>query len=214
MKLNNLIKKVQEFKIKREDYLFGEIVEAFRQCINNQLKNIDDFYKEDLSQEILIAIYNAILKFKINEIDINEVIQSKQFLEFKEEYVKGIDDLNILLYEYQLFINENQFKKYIKTLCRNETKTFYRKNIKDQEKNMSLNSIKDEVEMIELVCQSKYKKNETILDKMNKKELDFVYSFYNHGEILKKKDVAKMKNVTPQAISMSIKRLKEKYYKK
>mgnify|MGYP003320930657 CR=1 FL=1 len=81
-------------------------------------------------------------------------------------------------------------------------------------KNMSLNSIKDEVEMIELVCQSKYKKNETILDKMNKKELDFVYSFYNHGEILKKKDVAKMKNVTPQAISMSIKRLKEKYYKK
>lgn len=119
MKINEIINKVIKYQETHRDDLFEEIIKDFDLCINKVVDQVDDYYKEDLRQEILIGIYQAIVKFKINIYSTTK-FENNEFIEFKNKFFNGVKKLDRdIILEYQLFNIENQFKKYIKTTCQN-----------------------------------------------------------------------------------------------
>ena len=82
-------------------------------------------------------------------------------------------------------------------------------------KPISLNLlINDEIEFIDLIKDETKKKK--IFDKnlLSKKDIDFLTLFIEGDKILKGIDVARKLGITQQAVSIRLKRIKEKYLKK
>lgn len=214
MKVNELIKNVKKYQETKEDYVFEAIIDYFQPCINKQINKIDKFYKDDVKQEILNGIYCAINKFKVNIVGL-ENISKKEILSFKKKYLINENlTLNEIVYQYQLLNNENQFKKYIKNVCANITKTFYKNNVKNKCNQTSLNKkVYDDEELIDLVIVKKKEYNDFILKKLTKEELEFIKLFLEDGILLKGKEVAKKLGISPQAVSAKKLKIIKKYKK-
>ena len=188
--------------------------------LNKQTSKIDKFYEDDVKQEIINKIYFAIINFKIScdYSKINKEKDKRKFLLFQKRILENNENHEISLkelkYEYLLSICQYQFIKYIKKICINERISFYKKIIKKQEYEISLNSLKMSDPLLsDLVIRDTKGTDENKLRKLNKSDLIFLESFYNKGKLLKSKEVAKKLNITPQAVSMRKKRIIEKIKK-
>lgn len=128
--MNKIIKLIIEYKNTKDDYIFEDIVKIFNPLIiskcNEVIKddklhffNIDN---DELKQDLLIKLLNVIDHFKLktyyDETNINKLKDNKQFINYiKRNSFKSIKEC---IKEFNLFCNENQFKKYLKKSIDNE----------------------------------------------------------------------------------------------
>ncbi len=154
--MNDKIKLIIEYQNNKSDYLFMKIVQSFHKLMKYEINKIDRVYQEDLYQEMLINLYNAINSFKVNEnikveleqfnyenlllikelnyANINQIMHGKYFKGFVEMYDKVLFELAFsndaklqeFIYEYKLFCNENQLIAYLKSTFKYTRVSFYR----------------------------------------------------------------------------------------
>lgn len=208
--MNKIIKLILKYKKTKDDYIFEEIVEIFNPLIkvkcNKVIKSNDlQFFKKDkeeIKQDLLAKLFSTIEHFNYkkyyNNLDIEKLKNNKHFINF----IKANPNINNdkLIDEFNLFCNENQFKKYLNKTFNNEIL----KNIKILNSNInivSLNNVnKEEIEIINTILET----NKTIsydLFKLTKKEKDFLQLFIENNNVLTIQEVSKKLNITKQAVS-------------
>ena len=135
--------------------------------------------------------------------------------ELQEIDFKNLNNIVLLMDEFNLFCNENQFIKYLIISFNNNVKSFNDQYRKEQpSKPISLNlMINDEIEYIDLIKDET--KNFKIFDEnlLSKKDKKFLSLFLENNKILKGVEVASKLGITQQAVSIRLKRIREKYYK-
>lgn len=224
------------------DFLFEEIFLELELLIKSYIIKVPNYYQDDFKQELLSCLYNVLTVFNMrNNIDdvlinnikmcknlnlykINEMYNDKYFKKFidmcknniKEYDYTNADDVDLIMEEFNLFCNENQFIKYLNISLKRQYWKFNSALKKDiTNKPISLNLlINDEIEFIDLIKDETKKKK--IFDKnlLSKKDIDFLTLFIEGDKILKGIDVARKLGITQQAVSIRLKRIKEKYLKK
>lgn len=199
----------------------------FHQELLECLLNVVTRFNIKTIKNIPISLFNdknLELLVKHNFKNISEVLNNKYLLGFTEKYGNDLlmqafqnnDKLIFFLNEFELFCNENQFMKYINTSFDRKVKLFYRE-LKKDEKNkcISLNiNVIDEIELLDLISVEasnedvKLFYDETLLSEDNKR---FLNLFIEEGNIITGKKVVTKLNITQQAVSSRLKRLKKKY---
>lgn len=210
--MNKLIKNIIKYQESKEEYLFNNIIKDINYIIKKHLNKVDSNYKEDIYQEILMSIYKVINKFKIKTLN-NDLTYLNNFID--KYQIKNNLQID-LLYEYNLFCNENQFRKYIDKTC-----LFIKcKYIRDNEKHLnkvSLNTIVEEnIELIDLVKdnQKLFANINVLEDILKKEEIDFISSFIEGGRILTQKEVASKLGISQQLVSYRFNKIKKKLINK
>ena len=233
--MNTLIKKVIEYKDTKHDHIFSEIIDELQGKIDFFCFKVDSKFKDDLRQDILLAIYDEICNFKIHE---KSILSDKNCKQLKVEYMeaknetyfrnfinkynlKEIDLINSsvekiidFLYEYYLFKNENEFKKCITSICYRKSVDAYEKSKKYNYNIISLNKvINDEIELIDLILDEKEDENDFKVDMrfISQKDQKFLSLFIDNEKLLTESEVGKRLGVSQQAISKRLKRIKNNY---
>lgn len=200
--MNKLIKSIIKYQQTKDDDTFNKIIKDINYIINKNLKKLDKEYKDDLKQEILMSIFKVVNNFKIKTLNTD----LSYIDNFKEKY-KNVTNYN-MEEEYNLFCNENQFRKYIEVLCKNKVIDFIRK--EKHENVISLNNLVDEKnELIDMIKDEKIKEKEITFSSKN---LEFLNHFIENDRILTQKEVAKKLGISQQAVSKKIKKIK-KFFK-
>ena len=198
--MNKLIKNIIKYQQTKENDTFNKIIKDINYIINKHLKKLEKNNKEDLKQEILMSIFKVVNNFKIKTLNAD----LSYIDNFKEKY-KNETNYNFEE-EYNLFCNENQFRKYIDLLCKNKVIDFIRK--EKQENIISLNSLVNEnTELLELI---KEKEIKDIKIQYSSKDLEFLNNFIEENRILTQKEVAKKLGTSQQVISYKINKIKKK----
>lgn len=198
--MNKLIKNIIRYQQTKKNDTFNKIIKDINYIINKNLKKLDKEYKDDLKQEILMSIFKVVNNFKIKNLNAD----LSYIDNFKEKY-KNETNYNFEE-EYNLFCNENQFRKYINILCKNKVIDFIRK--EKQENIISLNRLVDEnTELLELIKEKEIKDIKILY---SSKDLEFLNNFIEENRILTQKEVAKKLGTSQQVISYKIKKIKEK----
>lgn len=216
--MNSLIKMVLKFKMNNSEEYFKSIVLLLNDKMNFYLINIESYVLDDLKQEIMNKLYKVLCNFKIREINlqydvfISEINKIKlnhkssinsvnNFYLHNRNIINDIYDFNNLYYEYKLYCNENQLRKYINKICENTRIDYYRKIEKEKEIIFSHNFSIFE-------CG-----NTNNLHSINikSKDMEFIELFYHKNRRLKDIEVSKMLGVSKQAVSKRKKRIENKY---
>lgn len=237
--MNKIVKKIINYQNTRSEFMFEEIVEELTPFIENHLKNIPKEFRDDVRQEMLMALYEVINKyFKVNEkiaieenlflkrkydISINELKENNKDLnDFIEKY--GIELLNKALknkeyqktfnYEYMLFCNEKQFISYLNKTFNNlkiDSYNEYSTNSKYVVKSLN-EKIFDDIELVELIEDNSLENKFNIFQKYNltNEEIEFLLNFFEYGRKLTEQEVALKYNVSQQYISKKLKKIKKK----
>ncbi len=213
--MNELVKKVIEFQNEYSEILFEDIIKDLDDTIKYQcLKSVPD-YQEDVYQEILYAIFKGLSNFKIVE---NIKTSNQEIKEKFKEISKNKSFVNDEEFdkEFNLFCNEKQFIKYVTKICQNQIKAFYKKN-----KNYfieriiySNTQIQDVDELIDLSrneYEEVYEKINKYKNILTKKEFIFLIEYVMTNDA--QKEIAKKFNITPQAVSIKLKRIRKKIKK-
>lgn len=207
--MNYIIKLVKEYKRTTDDEIFEKIVSEFQALFLKYLKGIPKFYKEDVYQEMLFILFKVINKFEIEEKTIDDKYSAKLIQKYK------INNENQITYEeLSLFYNENQFIKYLDKALNNKIISFFRENKEELYiKKINLNDIiYENIEMIDTIpdLSTAY---ESPFDKydFDEKEMMFVNSFIEKGQIILEKEVAKKLKITQQAVNKRKRKLIDKY---
>lgn len=196
--MNKLIKSIIKYQQTKDDDTFNKIIKDINYIINKNLKKLDKEYKDDLKQEILMSIFKVVNNFKIKTLNTD----LSYIDNFKEKY-KNVTNYN-MEEEYNLFCNENQFRKYIDILCKNKVIDFIRK--EKHENVISLNNLVDEKnELLDMIKDEKIKEKEITFSSKN---LEFLSNFIENDRILTQKEVAKKLGISQQAVSKKIKKIK------
>ena len=196
--MNKLIKSIIKYQQTKENDTFNKIIKDINYIINKNLKKLDKEYKDDLKQEILMSIFKVVNNFKIKTLNTD----LSYIDNFKEKY-KNVTNYN-MEEEYNLFCNENQFRKYIEVLCKNKVIDFIRK--EKHENVISLNNLVDEKnELLDIIKDEKIKEKEITFSSKN---LEFLNHFIENDRILTQKEVAKKLGISQQAVSKKIKKIK------
>lgn len=223
------------------DILFEEIYIELKYLIKSYICKVPIDNRDDFKQELLSCLYKVLQVFKLqNNVDngiiksikisktdnINDIIKiynNKYFKAFVNKYkqelqeidFKNLNNIVLLMDEFNLFCNENQFIKYLIISFNNNVKSFNDQYRKEQpSKPISLNlMINDEIEYIDLIKDET--KNFKIFDEnlLSKKDKKFLSLFLENNKILKGVEVASKLGITQQAVSIRLKRIREKYYK-
>ena len=225
VEINWLIKKVMVYKKSGDDVMFNEIVSCLESKIKYYLKklnysNIGD--KDDIKQEIIIKIYKVLNIFNIRDIDIsydvfvcelnevkkcNSVFRNNEYLyNFYNEYKDIISDnfdYNNLYYEFKLFCNENQLKKYIDISIENLIKDLFRKSKKELVYGENIESNCDDYKISKEIDLSKIN--------MSEKDYNFIKLFYRNNRRLTETEVGNVLGVTQQAVNKRRNRIQRKY---
>lgn len=231
--MNKLIKEVLKYQKTKEDEIFNNIINEFEKVINYNVIKMPKNYREDLRQEILMAIFIAIPKFKVNKNLLDDTINDLEILEIYYEIIKNkyydlfIDKFHIvkidvnnvktlknLINEFYNFCNENQFRKYINVISNNKTIDFYRKyKIALEKEKISLNIVYDNNEeyIDKIIDEKKQNNRESNYVSINEKDVQFLKLFYDDNKKLTEREVAKKIGVTQQAVSKRLKRIINKY---
>ena len=197
--MNKLIKNIIKYQQTKENDTFNKIIKDINNIINKHLKNLEKNNKDDLKQEILMSIFKVVNNFKIKTLNAD----LSYIDNFKEKY-KNETNYNFEE-EYNLFCNENQFRKYIDLLCKNKVIDFIRK--EKQENIISLNKLVDEnTELLELIKEKEIKDIKILY---SSKDLEFLNNFIEENRILTQKEVAKKLCVSQQAVSKKLKKIKK-----
>ena len=128
-----------------------------------------------------MSIYKVINKFKIKTLN-NDLTYLNNFID--KYQIKNNLQID-LLYEYNLFCNENQFRKYIDKTC-----LF----IKDNQKLFANINVLEDI--------------------LKKEEIDFISSFIEGGRILTQKEVASKLGISQQLVSYRFNKIKKKLINK
>ena len=214
--MNEIIKLVIKYQIKREDEIYEKILNNFINNINSYLNKTCKEDIEDVYQEMLYGLYKVINNFKINKLD--DYSKSHQEL-YKNIYYNNFidtnktDNKNKTLYEFNLFCNENQFICYInkrfKSIYIN-----YCKNKQKEIKSISLNNYDLlENEYIDILIDSSNINKQSIIDviDLSKDDEEFLYNFIENGQVLSEKEVGKKLGISQQAVHKRKKIIQEKY---
>lgn len=223
------------------DILFEEIYIELKYLIKSYICKVPIDNRDDFKQELLSCLYKVLQVFKLqnnvdngiiknikisktdNINDITKIYNNKYFKAFVNKYkqelqeidFKNLNNIVLLMDEFNLFCNENQFIKYLIISFNNNVKSFNNQYRKEQpSKPISLNlMINDEIEYIDLIKDET--KNFKIFDEnlLSKKDKKFLSLFFENNKILKGVEVASKLGITQQAVSIRLKRIREKYYK-
>lgn len=197
--MNKLIKSIIKYQQTKDDDTFNKIIKDINYIINKNLKKLDKEYKDDLKQEILMSIFKVVNNFKIKTLNTD----LSYIDNFKEKY-KNLTNYN-MEEEYNLFCNENQFRKYIDILCKNKVIDFIRK--EKHENVISLNNLVDENnELLDMIKDEKIKEKEITFSSKN---LEFLNHFIENDRILTQKEVAKKLGISQQTVSKKLKKIKK-----
>lgn len=241
--MNELIKMVIEYKTNKSDFIFEKIVTRLKLLIDSNTYKISKLHRDDFYQELLGCLLKIINTIKIknynlisidlftmenfellkihNFKNVNKVLKNEYISSFIKKYGINLfvsafaseDKLSIFLYEFELFYNENQFINYVKVSFSRLVYQFYKQINKF--KCISLDTqVSDGVDLIDLIPYQKEEGN-MFYDKnlLSKNDLEFLDLFYVDDKVIKEKEVAKILNITPQAVSIRLKRIKNKYKK-
>lgn len=238
--MNYIIKQVIEYQSSKSNLVFEELVNEMSAMINVYANKIPKYYRDDFNQELLECLLNVLNKFSIkkvksisvslfdkdNSTNLNEILNDKYVSGFVNKYGTELlisafksDDKRIeFLTEFELFCNENQFIKYLTTSFDRKVKLYYRQqNKKENFEYISLNlNITNEIELLDLISE------ETVDDEiknfydeslLSNNDQEFLNLFKVGDRIITEKEVAKKLNITQQAVSSRLKRLKKRYIK-
>ena len=161
------------------DILFEEIYIELKYLIKSYICKVPIDNRDDFKQDLLSCLYKVLQVFKLqNNVDngiiknikvsktdnINDIIKiynNKYFKAFVNKYMqelqeidfKNLNNIVLLMDEFNLFCNENQFIKYLIISFNNNVKSFNDQYRKEQpSKPISLNlMINDEIEYIDLI---------------------------------------------------------------
>jgi len=217
--MNRLIKMVLCCKLSFKDELFNKIMLMLDKKIEYYVKDIETDDRDDVIQNIINKIYKLIHEFKMIDIDLEYIEFIKEFYKLKnnnetliislknfyfayEDNIDIIFNMNELYYEYNLYCNENQFKKYINKLCENSVNDYYRDKSKEKEYRTNYNSNSDNSS-----CYFDILNNLNI----NSKDIEFIKLFFYKNRRLKDLEVSKRLGVSKQAVSKRKKRIENKY---
>lgn len=173
-----------------ENNYFIIVLNELNNLIYSKLSNIPLNDKYDLYQEICLKIKKVLLSFKINK-------YSKD-LE-KIEKIKMKYNLNKLTsYEYNLYVNQLQFCKYVSVLINNHIFDYYRK--KNRKRKIIITNIKSTHNkykniIIELINCNKNKEDIKI-----KKMINFLKEFIDDDKLLTEREVASKLLISQQAV--------------
>lgn len=228
-KINWLIKMVVRYKECCDEEVLNNILKAFepkiKYYINNVINNGIDKKdnKDDLIQEIKIKIYESLSKFMIRDVDINydtfvnnlnerkksndSKIEINKYIdnfynEYKELILNNYDYYN-LYYEYKLFCNENQFKKYVDTVINNLIIDLYRKSNRRREQDKNMESYYSDIN----VCKEIELRN----IKMSEKDYNFIKLFHNDCKRMTETEVGRVLGISQQAVNKRKNRILKKY---
>lgn len=238
--MNYIIKQVIEYQSSKSNLVFEELVNEMSAMIKVYANKIPKYYRDDFSQELLECLLNVLNKFSIKKVksisvslfdkdnsnNLNEILNDKYVSGFVNKYGTELlisafksDDKRIeFLIEFELFCNENQFIKYLTTSFDRKVKLYYRQlNKKGNFEYISLNlNITNEIELLDLISEEtandeiKNFYDESLLSNNNQ---EFLNLFKVGDRIITEKEVAKKLNITQQAVSSRLKRLKKRYIK-
>ena len=220
------------------DILFEEIYIELKYLIKSYICKVPIDNRDDFKQELLSCLYKVLQVFKLqnnvdngiiknikisktdNIDDIIKIYNNKYFKEFVNKYKQELQEIDfnnlnnivLLMDEFNLFCNENQFIKYLIISFNNNVKSFNDQYRKEQpSKPISLNlMINDEIEYIDLIKDET--KNFKIFDEnlLSKKDKTFLSLFFENNKILKGVEVASKLGITQQAVSIRLKRIRKK----
>jgi len=210
--MNRLIKMVLCCKLSFKDELFNKIMLMLDKKIEYYVKDIETDDRDDVIQNIINKIYKLIHEFKMIDIDLEYIEFIKEFYKLKnnnetliislknfyfayEDNIDIIFNMNELYYEYNLYCNENQFKKYINKLCENSVNDYYR----EKNRNFQIYNLYNDLISMH---------NDLNKPKINRKDLEFINMFYNEDKRINEVEVSKKLGVSKQAINKRKKELK------
>lgn len=215
-----IISKMKEVPKYYRDDFYQELLECLLKVINTI--NISNSKIIDVE---LFTIENLELLEKHNFKNINKVLKNEFLFNFivkfgVELFVSSfysMDKLSLFLYEFNLFCNENQFINYVNVSFDSLVCLFYRRRKKIKKlKLISLDmKVNEEVNLIDLIAYPEQDDENMFYDEslLTKRDLEFLNLFYVDDRILKKKELAEKMKVSPQAVSIRLKRIKNRYRK-
>lgn len=241
--MNELIKMVIQYKTNKSDFIFEQIVERLKLLIDSKICKIPKLHRDDFYQEILVCLLRVINTIKIKKYNlisldlftrknfellkihnfknVNIVLKNEYIYSFIQKYemdllvsaFNSVDKLSLFLHEFELFCNENQFLNYVKVSFNRLVYRFYKQINKFKCISLDI-EISEGVDLIDLIPYQE-EEGKMFYDKnlLSKNDLEFLNLFYVDNKIIKEKEVAKILNVTPQAVSIRLKRIKNKYRK-
>lgn len=241
--MNELIKMVIQYKTNKSDFIFEQIVERLKLLIDSKICKIPKLHRDDFYQEILVCLLRVINTIKIKKYNlisldlftrknfellkmhnfknVNMVLKNEYIYSFIQKYeidllvsaFNSVDKLSLFLHEFELFCNENQFLNYVKVSFNRLVYRFYKQINKFKCISLDI-EISEGVDLIDLIPYQE-EEGKMFYDKnlLSKNDLEFLNLFYVDNKIIKEKEVAKILNVTPQAVSIRLKRIKNKYRK-
>jgi len=200
------------------DRLFKEVIDYINPTITKELNSIASIIKDDIRQEILIKIFKIFINQRLTFISIEEtkrLLKENNYLlsNFIKDlkgnklsisssiYPPEID--SIFINTFHTYVCNLMLISYIKKTIRNKLdcmKKYYRY------KYISLNIIKEDTELLELISDDK---------KPNKLSNDhqFLKLFISDNTILTQKEVAVKLNVSQQYISKRLSQITKKIKK-
>lgn len=197
--MNKLIKNIIKYQQTKDNDTFNKIIKDINYIINKNLKKIEKKHKDDLKQEILMSIFKVVNNFKIKTLntDLSYIDNFKE--KYKHETNYNLEE------EYNLFCNENQFRRYIEVLCKNKVIDFIRK--EKHENVISLNNLVDENnELLDMIKDEEIKEKEITY---SSKDLEFLNHFIEDDRILTQKEVGEKLGISQQVVSYKIKKIKK-----
>lgn len=231
--MNKIIKQVLKYQQNKEEYDFEKIVKALKWKIQYYCKKVPHYYREDVKQELLMNLYQAVTFFKFKEFMIpKEIFNDKSvdknanhfyFNQFLKKYEKNFFEIvcenqdirKKLIFEYTLYCNERQFNSYINRGFDFVVNNFLRKNVYKNNEIISLNSVlENNQELIETIIDKKYT-DISIFEKyeISYSDKEFLEHFIQKGKILSEMEVAKELGISQQAVSKRRKKIIENYKK-
>ncbi len=237
-----LVDLINDYKKVSNDFYFNKIIVKLNPLINEYLVKIPNTDRNDIKQEFLVEIFKKISNSNIHYLYLNKslftyknykVIEQSNFskktinIVFNNKYVYNIlkkyckseiKDIFINKFKRDEFIKmfanysaNNSFYKLIKISFRSIIAKYYRKKRNDI---ISLNNInKQNIEYINIISNAnkEYYFDWEIFDKEDR---EFLLKFIDGNKMLSQADLAKELNITQQAVSKKIVKIREKYKNK
>ena len=237
-----LVDLINDYKKVSNDFYFNKIIVKLNPLINEYLVKILNTDRNDIKQEFLVEIFKKISNSNIHYLYLNKslftyknykVIEQSNFskktinIVFNNKYVYNIlkkyckseiKDIFINKFKRDEFIKmfanysaNNSFYKLIKISFRSIIAKYYRKK---RNNIISLNNInKQNIEYINIISNAnkEYYFDWEIFDKEDR---EFLLKFIDGNKMLSQADLAKELNITQQAVSKKIVKIREKYKNK
>jgi len=242
--MNNikLIDLINEYRKESNDNNFKKIEKKLTALINEYLPKVSKEDMQDIRQELLMIILNKVKFASINYTYLPDSLFTDDNLKLLKENNYSIESFNKyfnnkyvqpFLYKYgvskfeEAFIDLEVRKDFIYNfakegannkfygLLRKSFKSFIISFYRKQKNNLSLNNyIEKNIEYIEIIKEEEEHNFEFDWEIFELEDRKFLFECFNDERVLTQKEIAKKLNITQQAVSRRIKRIRNKYQTK